>query len=204
MVSEIQRVEQGFTIPPWRLRFISALIVVVLAGLLPVSLGVAVAITTNTAANASGSGQPEPGSQAAGVDDVFVMVHRPVVLMANANRSFADELERRQAAEAEQAEQAAEAQRIALGLPPDSYWDRMAACETGGNWAMTGPRYSGGVGFANTTWVAYGGREFAPDAGHATRDQQIVVANRVATQGHGSVRAVGYSAWGCTKRVGYP
>lgn len=90
------------------------------------------------------------------------------------------------------------------GLPPDSYWDAMAMCETGGNWQMTGSRFSGGVGFANSTWNAYGGQEFAPNAGMASRDQQIVVANRVATQGYGSVRAVGYSAWGCTSRVGYP
>ncbi len=92
----------------------------------------------------------------------------------------------------------------APGLPPDSYWDAMARCETGGNWQMTGPRFSGGVGFANTTWKAYGGLEFAPNAGAATRNQQIVVANRVATQGYGAVRAVGYSAWGCTSHVGYP
>ncbi len=91
------------------------------------------------------------------------------------------------------------------GVPDDSYWDRMAACETGGNWSMTGSRFSGGVGFANTTWDAWGGREFAPLAGQATRDQQIVVANRVATQGYGNVAPVGYSGWGCAKHsVGYP
>jgi hypothetical protein len=61
----------------------------------------------------------------------------------------------------------------------DAVWDRIAACETGGNWQMQGSRFSGGVGFANTTWNAFGGREFAPNAGMATRDQQIVVAERV-------------------------
>ncbi len=92
-----------------------------------------------------------------------------------------------------------------VGVPDDSYWDRMATCETGGNWSMSGSRYSGGVGFANTTWNAWGGREFAPNAGQATREQQIVVANRVATQGYGSVAAVGYSGWGCARHsVGYP
>lgn len=204
MVSETHPVEQGFTIPPWRLRFVSALVVVLLAGLLPVSLGVAVALTTNTAVTASASDRPEPGSEPASLSDLLVMTYRPVVYATNVNRRVTEERERRQAAEAAAAAQAAEERRLALGLPLDSYWDRMAMCETGGNWAMTGSRYSGGVGFANTTWAAYGGREFAPNAGQATRDQQIVVANRVATQGYGNVAAVGYSAWGCTSHVGYP
>lgn len=98
--------------------------------------------------------------------------------------------------------------RGGAGIPPDSYWDRMAACETGGNWSMTGSRYSGGVGFYNGTWDAWGGREFAPLAGQATREEQIIVANRVATQGYqgprGYVAPVGYSGWGCTASVGYP
>jgi cell wall-associated NlpC family hydrolase len=108
---------------------------------------------------------------------------------------------------------AAEAATAALrqsqvGVPDDSYWDRMAYCETAGNWGMTGSRYSGGVGFYNGTWDAWGGREFATLAGHATREQQIIVANRVATQGYqgprGYVEPVGYSGWGCVKKIGYP
>lgn len=58
-------------------------------------------------------------------------------------------------------------------------WDKVAICETGGDWTMTGSIYSGGVGFLNDTWNAYGGQEFADLAGHATRDQQIVVARRI-------------------------
>jgi hypothetical protein len=74
---------------------------------------------------------------------------------------------------------------------------------------MSGSRFSGGVGFYNGTWDAWGGREFAPLAGQATRDQQIEVANRIATQGWirpdgGYVAPVGYSGWGCTRSVGYP
>ena len=56
---------------------------------------------------------------------------------------FADAVARAEAAAA------AGYARGGIGIPPDSYWDRMAACETGGNWSMTGPRYSGGVGFYN-------------------------------------------------------
>jgi hypothetical protein len=91
----------------------------------------------------------------------------------------------------------AQAEREAASGIPDGYWDRMAQCETGGNWSMVGSRYSGGLGFYNGTWDAFGGREFAARAGQATREQQIVVANRVADQ-------VGLSGWGCLGRVGRP
>lgn len=77
----------------------------------------------------------------------------------------------------------------------DSVWDRIAACETGGNWSMRGSSYSGGVGFANTTWNAFGGREFASNAGLATREQQIIVAERVRDYG-------GYTGWGCAYTIG--
>lgn len=73
-------------------------------------------------------------------------------------------------------------------------WDAIARCETGGNWRMQGPRFSGGLGFANTTWNGFGGREFAPNAGMASREQQIVVAERVHDR-------YGLSGWGC-KRFG--
>ena len=58
-------------------------------------------------------------------------------------------------------------------------WSKVAVCETGGNWQMTGSSFSGGVGFANSTWLAYGGGEFAPNAGLATMDQQITIAKRI-------------------------
>jgi hypothetical protein len=77
----------------------------------------------------------------------------------------------------------------------NTVWDRMAQCETGGNWHMRGSRFSGGVGFANSTWNAFGGQEFASNAGLATREQQIVVAERVRA-------AVGFRAWGCAPRIG--
>ena len=38
-----------------------------------------------------------------------------------------------------QADAQAQAERDASGIP-DSYWDRMAQCETGGNWSMVGSR----------------------------------------------------------------
>ena len=39
----------------------------------------------------------------------------------------------------------------------------LAQCESGGNWAIeTGNGYSGGLQFADSTWAAYGGTEYAP------------------------------------------
>jgi hypothetical protein len=77
----------------------------------------------------------------------------------------------------------------------DSIWDAIAACETQGNWSMRGPSFSGGVGFSNTTWSSFGGGEFAPNAGQASREQQIIVAERVRAR-------VGMGAWGCARRLG--
>lgn len=59
-----------------------------------------------------------------------------------------------------------------------SEWQHVAICEVGGNWRMVGPVYSG-IGFRNDTWNAYGGPEFAPLAGEASEDAQIVVGMRV-------------------------
>jgi hypothetical protein len=87
------------------------------------------------------------------------------------------------------------AQQAAEKASRDSIWDRIAACETQGNWSMQGPSFSGGVGFANSTWSSFGGNEFAPNAGQATREQQIIVAERVRAR-------VGMGAWGCANRVG--
>jgi len=71
---------------------------------------------------------------------------------------------------------------------PDSEWDHVAACESGGNWGInTGNGYHGGLQFSQGTWASHGGGEYASSANQATRDQQIAVAERVlATQGRGA------------------
>jgi len=71
---------------------------------------------------------------------------------------------------------------------PDSEWDRVAACESGGNWGInTGNGYHGGLQFSQGTWASHGGGEYASSANQATRDQQIAVAERVlASQGRGA------------------
>lgn len=74
-------------------------------------------------------------------------------------------------------------------------WTPLAVCEQAGDWAVQGARFSGGLGFANVTWDAFGGREFAPNAGLATPYEQTVIATRVRD-------AVGPTAWdGCQGRV---
>ena len=71
---------------------------------------------------------------------------------------------------------------------PDGEWDRVAACESGGNWGInTGNGYHGGLQFSQGTWASHGGGEYASSANQATRDQQIAVAERVlASQGRGA------------------
>jgi hypothetical protein len=58
-------------------------------------------------------------------------------------------------------------------------WAMTAICETGKNWSMQGPIYSGGLGMLNSTWQAYGGTQFAPNAGLATPQEQVTVALRI-------------------------
>jgi len=78
-----------------------------------------------------------------------------------------------------------------------SVWDRLAQCEAGGNWATnTGNGYSGGLQFSHSTWRSFGGGEFAPAAWQASRDAQIVVAERV-------LASQGWGAWpACTRKLG--
>lgn len=62
-----------------------------------------------------------------------------------------------------------------------SSWDRIAACESGGNWSInTGNGYYGGLQFTQQTWAGAGGLAYAPRADLATRDQQIAVASNLA------------------------
>ncbi len=62
-----------------------------------------------------------------------------------------------------------------------SIWDRIASCESGGNWAInTGNGYYGGLQFTQGTWAGAGGLAYAPRADLATRDQQIAVASKLS------------------------
>ncbi|MGV0402578.1 resuscitation-promoting factor Rpf1 domain-containing protein [Corynebacterium uberis] len=79
----------------------------------------------------------------------------------------------------------------------DADWDALAQCESGGNWAInTGNGYHGGLQFSPATWNANGGQEFAPYAYQASREQQIVVAERV-------LASQGWGAWpACSSQLG--
>ncbi|MEU6777116.1 transglycosylase family protein [Streptomyces sp. NPDC046759] len=68
-------------------------------------------------------------------------------------------------------------------------WDRIAQCESGGNWHInTGNGYYGGLQFSAGTWRAYGGTAYAPTADQASRSAQIAVAAKVQ-------QAQGWGAW---------
>jgi hypothetical protein len=85
---------------------------------------------------------------------------------------------------------------------PDTEWDAVASCESGGNWAInTGNGYLGGLQFAPSTWSGHGGGEFAPSAHLATKEEQIAVAERVlASQGKGAWPVCGRGLSGATPR----
>ncbi|KQY33399.1 MULTISPECIES: transglycosylase family protein [Nocardia] len=80
---------------------------------------------------------------------------------------------------------------------PDSDWDRLAQCEAGGNWGInTGNGFQGGLQFSPSTWTAHGGGEYAASANQATREQQIVVAEKV-------LASQGWGAWpSCSSQLG--
>lgn len=71
---------------------------------------------------------------------------------------------------------------------PQSAWDRLAQCESSGNWHInTGNGFYGGLQFTPSTWLAYGGGKYAYSAHVASKQQQIAVAERVlASQGPGA------------------
>ncbi len=78
-----------------------------------------------------------------------------------------------------------------LNLARAAMWDRVASCESGGNWQInTGNGYYGGLQFSRSTWLAYGGGQFAGRADLASRAQQITVANRVYADN-------GLAQWSC-------
>ncbi|MFC9582005.1 transglycosylase family protein [Streptomyces yangpuensis] len=59
-------------------------------------------------------------------------------------------------------------------------WDKVAACESSGNWsANTGNGFSGGLQFTQSTWAGFGGHKYAPNAHQASKEKQITVAEKV-------------------------
>jgi resuscitation-promoting factor RpfB len=86
---------------------------------------------------------------------------------------------------------------VGYGTYANPKWDELAQCESGGRWDTvdSGPDgYDGGLGIYRGTWRAFGGTEFAPNAGLATREQQIIVAQRIYDK-------LGFDPWGCANNV---
>ncbi len=76
-------------------------------------------------------------------------------------------------------------------------WDRLAQCESGGNWATnTGNGYYGGLQFSLGTWQSYGGSGLPSNA---SRETQIAIATKLRDA------SGGYGAWpACAASLGLP
>lgn len=78
-----------------------------------------------------------------------------------------------------------------VALAREEFWDQLAWCETHKDW-KNGGQWAGGLGiytkgkFGDSnmgTWERWGGEEFAPSPDKATREEQIIVANRISVLG---------------------
>jgi uncharacterized protein YabE (DUF348 family) len=87
--------------------------------------------------------------------------------------------------------EAANTGAAAPAMMNEAMWDKIAQCESTGNWSInSGNGYYGGLQFDIQTWIGSGGGAYAPNASLATKAQQIDIANRVYAQR-------GLSPWGC-------
>ncbi|MEV7521417.1 transglycosylase family protein [Streptomyces sp. NPDC091371] len=89
-----------------------------------------------------------------------------------------------------------------------STWDKVAQCETGGNWnhVQTGSPYYGGLRISFDIWGIYGGGQYATFPYQATKQQQILIAEKIlAGQGEQAWRICGPAAGlGADRAVPYP
>lgn len=89
-------------------------------------------------------------------------------------------------------------QKLAVRTPAtyggSTVWDRLAICESGGNWAInTGNGYYGGLQFSLSSWRGVGGSGFPHQA---SRDEQIKRAEMLKSSG-------GFGHWpACSERLG--
>ena len=89
---------------------------------------------------------------------------------------------------------------IAVGelQPPQpilTVWDRLAECESGGNWSVHAYHH-GGLQFLPSTWTAFKLPGYPAFAYQASRAQQITVGQRVQA-------AAGWGQWPvCSRRLG--
>jgi hypothetical protein len=85
----------------------------------------------------------------------------------------------------------------APGLADSRVWDALAQCESGGNWAInTGNGLYGGLQLDRGAWLGNGGAAYAPLPSDATRQQQILIAEKVRADR-------GFSPWSsCARKLG--
>ncbi|MDX6309675.1 MAG: resuscitation-promoting factor RpfA [Nocardioidaceae bacterium] len=85
------------------------------------------------------------------------------------------------------------------GAATSRTWNRLAGCESGGNWHInTGNGYYGGLQFSQGTWVAMGGTKYARRADLATPHQQMAIGNNLLRASHWS-----WGAWPvCSRKLG--
>ena len=76
-------------------------------------------------------------------------------------------------------------------------WGRVAQCESSRRWHVnTGNGYYGGLQFTRSTWNSFGGKTYARTANHASRLEQIAIAEKV-------LRVQGWNAWpSCSAQAG--
>lgn len=79
----------------------------------------------------------------------------------------------------------------------ETVWDRVADCESSGNWSInTGNGYYGGLQFSYSTWLGFGGGQYASYAHLASKAEQIATAQEV-------LKVQGPGAWPvCSVRAG--
>lgn len=88
------------------------------------------------------------------------------------------------------------------GILPDAYYDKLAQCETGGNWQHSTRSYTGGLGIHRRTFQRWSNHSSAKGM---TPRRQVRVADAIAFRGHTEpngeyVWRVGVWGWGCVKR----
>jgi len=114
---------------------------------------------------------------------------------AAAAAKAAAEAQRQAEAEAAARAQAQQQQSVAQSSSNGSVWDRLAQCESGGNWSInTGNGYYGGLQFNLGTWQSVGGSGYPHQA---SREEQIHRAEILRD------RNGGYGAWpSCSAQLG--
>lgn len=65
-----------------------------------------------------------------------------------------------------------------------SKWEKVAWCETHGDWQMSGSTFAGGLGISRVVWEEYGGQQFAPHPGLASKEEQVYIATRINSSGY--------------------